>query len=76
MNELAVAACLDREPYRHMVVPAPHPSLNEYRFACPCEWVSEWFPKDGPIRMPDHPDGLVTVSRTDLTVIPHPSQMP
>ena len=62
--------------YRHHVVRKGHPLTNEYRFRCICGWWSVWFVDDGELRWPDHPHGLFTASRTDLSVIPHPSQVP
>ena len=74
VNELAVEMCLDPKPFKHMVVRRQHPKVDEYRFSCLCGWWSEWIP-EGAAHWPDHPDGLFTVSRSDWTVIPHPSQV-
>ncbi len=72
MNELAVDLTVPPQPFRHHVVRRPHIWRNQVRFSCVCGWRSEWLPDTG-THWPDHPDGLVTVSRVDLEPIPHPS---
>ena len=82
MMEAAVEMALDPVPYRHMVVRRQHPKVHQFRYCCPCGWWSEWFnctpwteftEADPDEFLLDHPHGIVTVSRTDLTPIPHPS---
>ena len=80
MNELATIIALDPEPvggpFMHRVVRREHPILNDFRYSCLCGWRSGWF--ECGVRGPaecliEHPDGVVTRSRTDLVRIPHPS---
>lgn len=77
MNELITELALDPIPYRHIVVQREHPIFEDRQFSCVCGWRSHWYSKYGKPcdYMTDHPAGLVTVSRDDWTVIPHPSQV-
>ena len=77
MNKLMVDLLAPPQPYRHRVVKRPHIWKNQVRFACLCGWRSEWIDEsDGWDAHPDHPDMLITWSRTDLRLVPHPSQVP
>ena len=78
MNSLPVAIALDPEPldgpFCHMVVTEQNTGHRLwFRHACICGHRSDWF-RDSTCEV-DHPHGQVTVSRSDLTVIPHPSNL-
>lgn len=74
MNTLPVDLCLDPMPFVHHCVREWNLPELEYRFSCLCGYRSEWVHLREEWRpAADHPDGVVTVSRTDLTPIRHPS---
>ena len=77
MNSLPVAIALDPEPldgpYRHYLVRRSHPDFPmEQRDECLCGYRSPWKVSG---HNSTHPHGQVTVSRSDLTVLPHPSNL-
>ena len=70
MSELITDLAVPPRPFVHFLVTRPHIWRHQTRFSCLCGFRSGWLP-DG--ERPDHPHRQVTVSRLDLTVIPHPS---
>lgn len=75
-NRALMEMALDPVPYVHHVIREWNLVELEYRFACICGHRSEWVHLSEPWwEFPDHPDGVVTVSRTDLRPYPHPSQV-
>ena len=73
-NDLLCKIALLNSPYVHRVVRDWNLVELEYRFSCICGYRSEWVHiREDWQESADHPDGVVTVSRTDLTPIRHPS---
>ena len=82
MNDLLVDLTVTPQPFVHMCVRRQHPIFYRFRYACACGWRSEWFDRtdftefgmaDSGDFLLDHPHMTVTVSRTDLSPVPHPS---
>ena len=74
MKKLAVDLCLEPLPYVHHCTRDWNLPELEYRWACLCGYRSEWTHLSAPWQeVPDHPHGQVTISRTELVPLIHPS---